>query len=818
MRVGPSQELIDLLTRLELATAADLRRAARRARRLAGELTHFDSVWVDALVQVGKLTPYQAAEINAGRGGGLRVARFALLTPIAAPAWARAFDAQVVGGTAQRHSRLVTVNNCGSTADVAAALSLSIRKLSTCALPQLAPIVECGAEEATLWAASAPLVGRSAAEWLVHSGRMPPEVVLEIARQMAIGLLALERAGVPHGDISPYNLVLDPIGVARMTWPGLRSAVRELETAETADWPAEAYDHLAPERMRGAPASTAADIYSCGIVWRHLLSGRSPFAIARTSAKLCAAQTQKLEPIQHLAPDTPPALARAITACEARDPTKRPASAAALVELLGPSTDHGQTLVAQYLSRGETPPERFARRLRTIRGSSQLPTWSAVAAGVILAISLAASPWWAGRLFGSLAEPAGEAAQVAQASANSEAPRPGPIKGVAQSSKETTKQTSEQSAKQTADRQPRASSGAVATGSIQKHKQKSDPANRVMPAVATQPIAAPGPIRAAQGSPRAVSKEFVLSAGKPTAWSSVQPSAGQTVRGRPGERPTIVIPAAGAILNAEGVRFEQIDFVILPGGHAASLRVTARTASFDDCTFGGAPDGDSEGASLIWTPRAADGLPAAPAELHFTGGAFRGETASIRCSIEDEARLSLTDVLHLGSGPLVCVENTGRIKDPDPSASLALRLIHCTSRDAGALVEIDAAKIAGRTPRVRIEAVECAFALTSGGALLLVRGGTAPDDALRQIAWIGQGSVVTPGAAPVAWQNNGARRSIADNRLAIEGLVRSELGFAGEADAGREASQLVRWQVPLRSPNPPGISEAAARPSRKSLR
>jgi hypothetical protein len=38
--------------------------------------------------------------------------------------------------------------------------------------------------------------------------------------------------------------------------------------------------------------------------------------------------------------------------------------------------------------------------------------------------------------------------------------------------------------------------------------------------------------------------------------------------------------------------------------------------------------------------------------------------------------------------------------------------------------------------------------------------------------------------------------------------VQSEIGFAGPTRSGAQASQAVRWQVPLRSPDPPGINEA----------
>ena len=48
--------------------SAQILRAGRTLRWIPGELQQFDSVWVDALVRAKRLTPFQAQEINAGRG------------------------------------------------------------------------------------------------------------------------------------------------------------------------------------------------------------------------------------------------------------------------------------------------------------------------------------------------------------------------------------------------------------------------------------------------------------------------------------------------------------------------------------------------------------------------------------------------------------------------------------------------------------------------------------------------------------------------------------------------------------------------------
>ena len=76
--------------------------------------------------------------------------------------------------------------------------------------PALVPrhLTHAGIDGDRIFAASPWIDGRTAAEWMVHHGRFPPEVVLEIARAMLAGLVELEQLGICHGDVSASSLVL----------------------------------------------------------------------------------------------------------------------------------------------------------------------------------------------------------------------------------------------------------------------------------------------------------------------------------------------------------------------------------------------------------------------------------------------------------------------------------------------------------------------------------------------------------------------------------------------------------------------------------
>ncbi len=415
MRGEPSAKLVSLLARLQLANAADLARVAPRVRRLSGDLPDFESVWVDALAQARVLTPFQAAEINAGRGDGLLRGRYVLLRPVSGPHYAACFAArQIEDG---RRVRLYNILRPQSDSLLLVSELARLAQQSRALTGAIAcPVEDAGSDGDGLWATCAAVEGVTAAEWMAENGRLPPRAVEHIAREMLERLLELERLGIVHGDIGAAGLLLTDSGRVALPMAGLRALVRPAEGYGFGDLQPEAYDYLAPERIaEGVRPTLTSDLYACGCLWWHLLTGRSPFAGGNSLAKLRAVHAAKLVAVRHLAPDAPEALVRAISLCLARDPAQRPQSFAPLIDLLGPSTRHGAADLNRALKGAArrwhaAGPKRAGRR-----GKSKRMAVAATMATVI-----------ASTLIGSwqlLRTPAEPGSTIAMAQVPPEAPR-----------------------------------------------------------------------------------------------------------------------------------------------------------------------------------------------------------------------------------------------------------------------------------------------------------------------------------------------------------------------------------------------------------
>ena len=77
--VSASDDLVRRLTELQLCRPQDFQRAKGYVRRLAYDLPAFDSVWIDALVQLRRLTPYQARVLEQGAASELRIGPYVIV-------------------------------------------------------------------------------------------------------------------------------------------------------------------------------------------------------------------------------------------------------------------------------------------------------------------------------------------------------------------------------------------------------------------------------------------------------------------------------------------------------------------------------------------------------------------------------------------------------------------------------------------------------------------------------------------------------------------------------------------------------------------
>lgn len=330
----PSDALVAGLAQLGLCRAADWRRARSRVRKLARDLPAFDSVWIDALVTLGLLSPFQARMVEDGRLADLEVGPCILIDQLG---HSRINQTWLARNRAQGDRCVVKRIPLPPENSEAALkrLELLANCLSGLAEPHVVGPAVCQNDAGAAILVSHWVAGVPLSELLVRRGRFPASVVVDFARQLLAGLEALHQRNIVHGDLRLSNIRLTDAGRSVLVDAGIRPALSPELQLHAIQSP-EACDTTAPELIgTGLAITPAADLYALGCVLWQLLAGRPPFPIADPLAKLAAHQTGRVPDVRDWAPNTPDPLADLILRLTAPRPADRPPGAAALLEELG---------------------------------------------------------------------------------------------------------------------------------------------------------------------------------------------------------------------------------------------------------------------------------------------------------------------------------------------------------------------------------------------------------------------------------------------------------------------------------------------------
>ena len=122
------------------------------------------------------------------------------------------------------------------------------------------------------------LPGETLASRLHRLGKLPPEEVSKITRQVTAGLSAAHEAGILHRDIKPANIILGGSEKnlhAYVTDFGLARPFVDQTTTLTTGL-AGTPGYVAPELFCGSAPSKASDVFSLGVVIYQMLCGHLP--------------------------------------------------------------------------------------------------------------------------------------------------------------------------------------------------------------------------------------------------------------------------------------------------------------------------------------------------------------------------------------------------------------------------------------------------------------------------------------------------------------------------------------------------------------
>ena len=161
------------------------------------------------------------------------------------------------------------------------------------------------------------------------------ETFLDLATQSAAALVAAHLAGVVHGDIKPENIMLTPTGQVKILDFGLAKNLPhgdETTTIDRAGTFAGTPAYMAPEVLMEIAPDGRADIFSLGVVFYEILTGRHPFQAGSFLATCDRIRRENPAPIRSLNPSVPVDLQEIVSKMLAKAPAARYATARELLQ------------------------------------------------------------------------------------------------------------------------------------------------------------------------------------------------------------------------------------------------------------------------------------------------------------------------------------------------------------------------------------------------------------------------------------------------------------------------------------------------------
>lgn len=219
---------------------------------------------------------------------------------------------------------------------VAAALDEMRERFSALRIehPAILRLIEMGEWEGQRYVAYEDFEGTTLDEFM-REDRPTLREALRLAILITEGLDAIHSHRLAHGDLKPRNILVRRLSRNRLA---VKIALSDLATS-TSDAAVSIYGalvgtpkYMAPEQIMGKRVSPASDIFSLGVIFYEMFSGREPFPAEGPLGYLRKNVEESPRPLAVADSRVPIELSRVVEKMLDRDPTRRYRSAGSLLE------------------------------------------------------------------------------------------------------------------------------------------------------------------------------------------------------------------------------------------------------------------------------------------------------------------------------------------------------------------------------------------------------------------------------------------------------------------------------------------------------
>jgi tetratricopeptide (TPR) repeat protein/predicted Ser/Thr protein kinase len=168
---------------------------------------------------------------------------------------------------------------------------------------------------------------------IARDGKLPPDKAVSIIEQVCLALEAAHTEGVVHRDLKPQNIMLDQQGRACVMDFGIARSLEfggMTQTGALIGTP----EYMSPEQVRGEHVDARSDLFTLGIIFQEILTGKLPYEAETAMASMFKRTKERAVSVRQLDPAVPQYLSDIVAKCLEIAPEDRFQSARALYDAL----------------------------------------------------------------------------------------------------------------------------------------------------------------------------------------------------------------------------------------------------------------------------------------------------------------------------------------------------------------------------------------------------------------------------------------------------------------------------------------------------
>lgn len=200
--------------------------------------------------------------------------------------------------------------------------------------PNIVSVLDYGQDGKTRYIVQEYVEGRTLKELIQEHGYLDYRLATPLMIQIGLALEHAHQRGVIHRDIKPQNILVTPNMVAKVTDFGIARTSSANTITLTGGMVLGSVHYFSPEQARGGAITTRSDLYSLGVVFYEMLTGRLPFdGESSVAVAIKHLQETPVLPSTHVR-SLPPALDAIVNKAMQKNPDGRYQSARELVDEL----------------------------------------------------------------------------------------------------------------------------------------------------------------------------------------------------------------------------------------------------------------------------------------------------------------------------------------------------------------------------------------------------------------------------------------------------------------------------------------------------